>query len=185
MTDETDNNVVVKIVIILIKLFINYVKYCFLTITVMFSFGILLFIILGLNIDLSFSFLQYFSFLNPEYKTRTFNIGVEGIMGIFSIISFIVGGIIAIIRYLLKKLFGLEITISLKQKIYTLFTIVTLAYILAAIIIALTDSIEKSFYFILIVFYIINFICLAGYSLIDVLLTKIHQASIKQPQIEM
>lgn len=162
-----------EISLVFIRFFINYIKYFFLTGSVIFSIVILLFIILNLNPNFSFNFIQYFSFINPVYATGNFSMGITEIMQIFSIVSLILMILSGLIKLILKKAFNFEILISLKSKIIIFFSIITLAYFFASLIVAFSENLDKMFYFVFAFFYCINLVSAIGYFLIDALLKRI------------
>ena len=183
MSNKTQNEMELKIILMGIRLFVNYVKYFFLTGSVIFSLVVLLFIILNINPHLSFSFVQYFSFINPLYKTGSFNMGINEIMQIFSVVSLILLIIISMIKFAFKKAFGFNTFLSIKLKIVLFFVAITLAYVFASAIVAFSNNSDKSFYFVFAVFYFINLASAIGYFLLDALLNKISKISEKEPQM--
>jgi len=89
------------------KYLLDYIKYYFLTGLIFFTLGVLLFIIINLKPDFSFNFLSIFSFIDPVYKTGTFELDLKKIMQIFTTVSlflFIIGDLIKII---FKNLFNI------------------------------------------------------------------------------
>ncbi len=181
MLNNTKNEAGLKILLTAIQFFISYVKYFFLTGSVIFSLTVLLFIILNINPNFSFNFLQYFSFINPLYKTGSFSMGIKEIMQIFSAVAFILFVIITLIKFTLKKIFGFNISLSLKLKSILFFVAITLAYIFASVIVAFSDNLDKGFYLVFIVFYFINLASATGYFFLDALLNEISQIYKKEP----
>ena len=173
MSVETKKKTELKVIIIIIQIFLNYIKYLFLTGSILFSLAALLFIIVNINPHFSFEFIQYFSFVNPLYRTESFSMGTKEIMEIFSITALFLWVILAPIKFFLKKTLGVNFTLSLKLKIILFFSIISLIYSFALIFAVLDNSLIKGFYFVLIVFYIINIASTAGYFLLNTLLNKI------------
>jgi hypothetical protein len=171
MLKETKNAIEEKIILMISMILqfpINYIKYIFLTGSVIFSVGILLLLIVFINPQFSFGFLKYFWFINPIYATGTFSMGIKEIMEIFLIVSLIFMIIINLIKIALKMIFNLELLSSLKSKIITFFTLITSAYILASIIV-FYNKLDKGFYFVFVIFYIINLVSAIFYFLLDAL----------------
>ena len=106
MLNNMKNELITKIILTTTRLFINYIKYFFLTSSVIFSLFVLLFIILNINPNFSFGFIQYFSFINPTYETGTFNLNIKEIMEIFLVVSFVLMIIANLIKLALKKIFA-------------------------------------------------------------------------------
>lgn len=171
-----------KILLTSIQLFISYIKYSFLTGSVIFALTILLFIILNINPNFSFSFLQYFSFINPIYKTESFNIGIKEIMQIFSVASLVLMIIATLMKIALKKIFGFNTLLTLKLKIIFFFVVITLAYILASLIVAFSNNLDRGFYLVFIILYLINLVSATGYFILDAWLNKISQIFQKESQ---
>ncbi|MBS3076378.1 hypothetical protein J4481_01395 [Candidatus Pacearchaeota archaeon] len=166
------NELITKIILTTTRLFINYIKYFFLTSSVIFSLFVLLFIILNINPNFSFGFIQYFSFINPTYETGTFNLNIKEIMEIFLVVSFVLMIIANLIKLALKKIFNLENIFTSKLKITIFFSIITLAYITASLIVAFSPTLEKGFYFVFIIFYIINIFSAICYFALDFISKK-------------
>lgn len=180
MLNNARNEVGLKVLLTIVKFFVGYVKYFFLTGSVIFSLTVLLFIILNINPNFSFNFLQYFSFIDPVYKTGSFRMGIKEIMQIFSAVALIVFIIITLIKFALKKIFGFNIDLSLKLKIFLFFIAITLTYSIASTIVAFSDNLDKGFYLTFIIFYTINLISTVGYFLLNDLLNKISQINEKK-----
>ncbi|MDD3263814.1 MAG: hypothetical protein PHT94_02870, partial [Candidatus Nanoarchaeia archaeon] len=180
MLNNTNNEINFKVLLTAIRFFVSYIKYFFLTGSVIFSLTVLLLIILNINPNFSFNFLQYFSFINPIYKTESFSMGTKEIMQIFSVVTFILFIIITLIKFILKKMFGFSKSLSLKLKIILFFIGITLTYSIAFAIVAFSDNLDKGFYFVLIIFYFINLVSAVGYFLLDALLNKISQINYKE-----
>jgi len=183
MIQETENKFLKNLVLIIIRFVINYIEYFFLTGSVIFSLVVLLFVILNINPNFSFDFIQYFSFLNPTYKTGAFSMGIKETMEIFSVLAFIFMIILASIKILLKKVSGIDIYFTLKSRALFFFAIITLVYISAFFIIAFSDKLDKGFYFVFTVFYISNLICIMLHLLFAALSEKITELFIKEPQM--
>ena len=181
MLQETKNEIGKKMILIIIQFLINYIKYFFLTGSVIFSITILLFIILNIDPNFSFGFFQYFQFINPIYATGTFNMGIKEIMEIFSVVSLVLMIVASLIKMTLKKIFDLRVLIPFRLKIIIFFIAITFAYILASIIVAYSDKLDTGFYFVFIIFYILNLISATFYFLFDMLSKKIAQIFEKEP----
>ncbi len=175
MLQQIKNKTEPNFILLITQFIISYIKYFFLTGSVIFSIVILLFITLNVNPNFSFGFLQYFSFINPVYKTGTFSMGVKETMQIFSVVSLVFMIIISLVKIALKKIFKLNILITFKSKIIVFFVPITLAYIFASIIVAFSDNLDKGFYFVFAIFYILNLVSAAFYFLFDGLLKGIVQ----------
>ncbi len=175
MLQRIKNKIELNFISLLIQFLISYIKYLFLTGSVIFSIVVLLFIILNINPRFSFGFLQYFSFINPVYKTGTFSMGIKETMQIFSVVSLVFMIIVSLVKTALKKIFKLDILITFKSKIIIVFVPITLTYIIASVIVAFSDNLDKGFYFIFAIFYIINLVSVVFYFLFDGLLKWIVQ----------
>jgi|SRR3989344_2377149 len=158
-----------KIGLYLIQLFLNYVSYFFLTGSVILSLVVLIFIILNIHPTTSFDFLRFFSFINPIYKNETFELSIREVMQIFAIVTLVLSIIVSSIKFGLKKIFGVKILLSFKFKALLLFSIISLSYAVAFLIIGLTDSLDKEFYAVFAIFYIINLISASVYFSFDLL----------------
>ena len=183
MLNKTHDEIRLKIVLGGIRLFVSYVKYFFLTGSVIFSLVVLLFIILNINPNLSFNFLQYFSVINPIYKTGYFHMGIKETMQIFSVVSLILLIIVSPIKFIFKKVFGFNSSLTIKLKIVLFVVAITLAYVFASAIVAFSNNLDKRFYFLFIVFYFINLASAIGYFLSGALLNKISKIYEKEPQM--
>ena len=162
-----------NIITTIISFLLNYIKYFFLTGSVIFSLAVLLFVLLNLVPDFSFGFLQYFSFLNPDYGTGTFSMDISEVMEIFSLVSLIIMFTSYVFSFTLKKIFNSYIKFSLKLKILFLVVLITLAYLIAMILVTLYNALDNLFYYIFVVFYVANLISLVLYFLVDALLKKV------------
>ena len=183
MIQEIENKFIKNLVLIIIRFVISYIEYFFLTGSVIFSLVVLIFIVLNINPNFSFGFIQYFSFLNPAYKTGTFSMGIKETMEIFSVLAFIFMIISASIKIVVKKVSGINIYFTLKSRALFLFAVITFLYIFAFFIIAFSDKLDKGFYFVFTVFYISNLICTTFYLLFAALSEKIIKFIIKEPQM--
>ena len=132
-----------------------------------------MFVLLNLVPDFSFGFLQYFSFLNPDYGTGTFSMDISEVMEIFSLVSLIIMFTSYVFSFTLKKIFNSYIKFSLKLKILFLVVLITLAYLIAMILVTLYNALDNLFYYIFVVFYVANLISLVLYFLVDALLKKV------------
>lgn len=159
-----------NILLSMIRFLINYIKYFFLTCSVIFSLTILLFIMLNINPNSSLDFLKYFSFINPILKTGNFSLGIKEIMQIFSIVSFVLMVIIGLIRTVLKKMFHLDISLKLKSKKLLFFVIITFSYLFASVIIAFSNTLDTGLYGVFGIYYIFNLVSLVFYFMFDALL---------------
>ncbi len=171
--NNTKNESAFILVVVAIRLFLSYIKYLFLTGTILFSLTAILLIVATINPHFSFEFLQYFSFLNPSYKTESFSMGKKEIMEIFSITALFLWIVLAPIKFFLKKKFGFNTTLSLKSKIILSFVIISLLYFFTLLSAKLDDHSNNNSYFVFIVFYIFNLISMLGYFLLNALLNKI------------
>lgn len=172
--DNFGSNIFVTLIILLIKLFISYIRYYFLTAAIIFPLVGLLLIILTLNPNFSFNFLEYFSFLNQsyKYKTESFSLGIKEVMQIISVITLFLWLIISVIKLVIKKVFKINTNVSSNFKILSFFVVITLIYIVDLIFIAISDTLDNGFYFIFIFFYILNLAYVSGYFLLEALLNK-------------
>lgn len=158
----------------IIPFLLNYLKYNFLTGSVVFSLAVLLFTLLNLMPNFSFGFLTYFSFLDPAYKTGTFSMRIPEVMKIFSLVSLVIMFASYILRFTLEKIFNRTFEFFLKLKIFFFVAIITLAYVISAILITLNNALDSSFYFIFAVFYVFNIISLVLYFLIGAFIEKVN-----------
>jgi len=161
------------IITTIISFLLGYIKYFFLTGSVIFSLGVLLFVLINLMPDFSFEFLQYFSFLNFDYRTDTFSMGISEIMEIFTLVSFIIMFVSSVFNLMLKKIFNITHKFSLKLKIILLTSMITLVYVIAIMLITLSNTLDNLFYYIFAIFYVVNLTSLMLYFLVDTLLKKI------------
>lgn len=152
------------IVKIVSKYLLDYIKYCFLTGFIFFTLGVLLFIIINLKPDISFNFLSVFSFIDPAYKTGTFELDLKKTMQIFSIVAFILLLIGDLTKIVFKKLFNINIEFKLKTKKLVLFSGITALYFLAVLLIVIDQTLEIKLLFILAFFYFSNIVTLVGYT---------------------
>ncbi|BCX15719.1 MAG: hypothetical protein KatS3mg097_611 [Candidatus Parcubacteria bacterium] len=164
------------IVLLIFRFLISYIKSFFLTGSVVFSVGILLFIILNINQNFSFGFLKYFSFVNPLFKEESFSMGIKEIMQLFLFISFIFMIIIGVFKVIMKKMFKMDIDLlfSFKSRLIVILSFITVFYIISFFIVALNENLDKKgFYIVFIIFYIINLFCTLFYFLFDFISKKI------------
>jgi hypothetical protein len=168
------NEASLNIVSITIQFVFNYIKYFFLTGLIMFSFATLLFVLININPDYQFGFFRYFSFIVPFDGKGNLYMETPEIMKIFSVMAFILMIITNLIKIILKKIFGLVYSFTTKLKIGLFFTITSLFYILALLSVFFNDS-NKDFYFMFIIFYIINIVSIVGYLFMDWLLSKLNR----------
>ena len=152
-----------NIITTIIPFLLGYIKYFFLTGSVIFSLAVLLFILLNLIPNFSFGFLSYFSFLNPTYKTGAFSLGIPEVMKIFSLVSLVITFASYILRFALKKIFNITFELSFKVKIFSFVAIITSAYAIAAILVTLDNALDSLFYYIFAVFYVFNLLSLMFY----------------------
>src|SRR3989344_685642 len=132
-THETRDEIKERIILMIIKFPIDYIKNIFLTGSVIFSVFVLISMLISVKPDFSFGFLSYFSFINPEYGTGTFSLEIKEIMQIFLIASFVITIFWDVILIILKKLFNLETKLTLGKKIIIFLSIITLSYVFASI----------------------------------------------------
>ncbi|KKT18865.1 MAG: hypothetical protein UW02_C0020G0016 [Candidatus Nomurabacteria bacterium GW2011_GWB1_43_7] len=167
MFQATENKISKNIMVSLVRIVINYVKYFFLTGSVFFSLAVLMFVVLNKNPDFSFEFMKYFSFIDPAYKTGNFVINLGDVMNIFLILSLVMMLVINFLKMLMKKIFSFSLYFSTRTKFTVLFTIITLAYVIAVIFITQNDSLDKGLYFIFAIFYVLNLIFMVLYLLME------------------
>lgn len=120
------------------------------------------------QIFISYVFLKYFSFVSRADEVGTATLGVKEIMEIFLATSFVLMVASGLLKIALRKMFGLGLAVTPKSKIILFFVAITLAYALASLIVALNEM-DKSFYFVFVVFYIINLVSAVGYFLLGAL----------------
>ena len=152
---------------------LGYIKYFFLTGSVIFSLSVLLFVVLNLAPNISFGFLSHLSFIDAAYSTGTFSIGIPEVMKIFSLVSLIIMFASNVSKIALKKIFNINFRLSFKLKIIVFVTIITLAYIIAITLVTLNETLDNLFYYIITIFYPGNLISLVFYFLVDALLKKV------------
>ncbi len=177
MLEEIKNKIGQNLILLIIQFLLNYIKYFFLTGSVIFSIILLLFILFNINPNFSFDFLKYFAFINPTYKSGTFSMGIKEVMQIFSVISLILLIIASLIKIILKRLFNLNLLISLKLRVILVFAIITISYIFAFFIVAFSEHLDKGFYFVFVIFYITNLFFILFYFLFDALKIEIRNSS--------
>jgi hypothetical protein len=176
MLQEPKNNIWQNTAPLLVQFLINYIKYFFLTGSVVFSTFVLLVVIVSINPDFSFGFLQLFSFLNPAYKTGTFRMGIKEIMEIFAVVSLALLVIVWLAKAALKKFFNFSLKLRLKHKIIIFFALITSAYILAALIAKFAFPKDLGYYLVFAVFYVFNLVSAVFYFLLDTLQETIARA---------
>ena len=175
MLQETKQEVGKKIIFLSLRFLINYIKYPYLAGAVIFPLATVLFTVLNLNPDFSFGFLRYFSFVDPRYATDTFSMGITKIMEIFLVVSLVLMAAVSLMKIALRKVFNREILISSKSKIIISLTAITLLYLCAMMIVAFSDTLDKSFYVVFFIFYILNVVSTLLYFVFDALSKWLHQ----------
>jgi len=161
-----------------VKLFVNYIKYFFLTFIVLLSLLMVLFVILNIKSDFSFDFLKYFSFVNAIFNKETYVMHTKEVMQIFSIISLLVYAFMGIIKYLINKIFNLKLEVSLKNKLIILFSFITLVFFVTIFLIKY-KKIDNDLYISFIAVYIFNIIVTFFYLTISTLSNWINNQIIK------
>jgi len=160
-----------KILLTIVRFIVNYIKFLFLTGSVIFSLVVLLAIILTINPQFSFGFLKYFSFLNPQYQTDSFHMGIKEIMEIISAVSLALLIVLTPVKFALKRFFNYT-PLGLGKKILLAFLTITGAYLVSLVLVAVYNM-NKLFYVFFIIFYFVNIGAAVGYFLIDWLVQKI------------
>ena len=160
--------------IIIISFFLSYIKYYFLTGSVICSLAVLLFVLLNLEPYFSFDFFSYFSLLDPAYSTGTFSMGIPEVMKIFSLMSLVIMLVSYVLRFASKKIFNITFEFSLRVKLLFFVTMITLTYIISFILIKLDNALDNSFYYVFVVFYVFNLVSLILYFLIDALMRRVN-----------
>ena len=115
---------------------LQYFSYCLLTGLVFFVSAALFVIIIKINPHFSFSFMKYFSFLNPAYSTGTFSGDLGDVMQIYLLISFIVMIIIKLLEFVNNQWFHLKLEIPYANKIkfWSIIILLSAMYITAILI---------------------------------------------------
>lgn len=162
-----------NIQLILPSLLLRYIKYFFLTGSVIFSLVVFLFILLNIQPGFSFEFLSIFLFLNESYGTDSFAMGGADVMKIFSVVSFVVMLISSVVQMGVKKVFNISIELSLKSKLVIFGTIISAAYVCTMLLVTFNDTLDNLFYVVFGVFYVINLISLLLYFVTDTILKKV------------
>jgi len=165
MLQETKQEVGKKIIFLSLRFLINYIKYPYLAGAVIFPLATVLFTVLNLNPDFSFGFLRYFSFVDPRYATDTFSMGITKIMEIFLVVSLVLMAAVSLMKILTSS----------KSKIIISLTAITLLYLCAMMIVAFSDTLDKSFYVVFFIFYILNVVSTLLYFVFDALSKWLHQ----------
>jgi len=160
------------VVMRIISFFTNYIKYALLTVLVIFPFVIILFILSNINPDFSIHFFKYFKFLNPIFGDENMNIDKKDIMKIFFFISLIFWLVVTIFKYIIKRLFNLNIKLKIKHIIWLVLIPTTLIYVYAFVLIN-NHSLDKEFYLIFTIVYIINIIFIPIYLFFNNFINKI------------
>lgn len=160
-----------NLVLLFFQHLIGYVAYFFLIGSVIFSLTILLFVLLNLKPDFSFSLLKYFAFINPIFKERSFTMGIKEIMQIYVVVSLILLAIVGLTKLIANRIFNfnINISISLKRKLIISLIFITAVYIIAFLIVTFNNSLDKGFYGVLIIFYFVNLLSVLFYILLNAL----------------
>lgn len=151
LSTKTNN----KYLIIILNFILNYIKYSFLMIPVVLAFGAMLFIIISNNPDYSFGFMKYFFFLKPD-EAGNIHIEEKEIMQIFTFVTFIITIIIDLAKYLIKVIFKVNISISIKKKILFFIGMLTLLYVIASFSVLTNKELDNWGITIFITFYILS-----------------------------
>ncbi|MBU0661570.1 hypothetical protein KKG22_05355 [Patescibacteria group bacterium] len=150
---------------LILQYFFSYIKYFFLTISVVIYTVIILFMVMAINPDVSFEFLKVFAFLDPKYAEGNFSLEISDLMKLFSVVTLFFWFITSAIRFVSKKYFNREVFIkefiSNKKKYMIFFT----SYILFAIAVFLKGGFDVGFFFIFVVFGFIHLTSLSMYLL--------------------
>ena len=175
MLQETKHQLGKKIILLSIRFLISYIKYPFLIGAVIFPLGVILFIALNVNPNLSFGFLRYLSFIDPKYARDTMILGTTEIMALFGVMSLFLMMIAGLLKTALRKVFNREISVSFKSKIIISLTAITLLYLGAMMIVAFSDTLDNEFYAVFFIFYILNVMSTVFYFAFGALSKLLHQ----------
>ena len=182
MEDPSNNSAGFNIFLICIRFILNYLKYCFLTGSVIFSILILLFIILNINPQFSFSFLRLFAFLNPSYATGSYTIGLKEIVRLFFVVSLAFTFLLLLIKMVLKKVFKVNPELKTRTKIILFSSIITLAYVIAIFFVCLTSKVDKNILIVFVCFYLMNVFSAAAYFIVDNFQRKLFSLLMPSPK---
>lgn len=174
MQTITEQNKAIKYLLYFFKIILNYIKYNFLTGSVILSIGIAVFVVLNIDPNTSFEFMKNLSFIDSRYSAGDYSVNGSDLMKIFSIFSLFLYILISIITLILNKLFNIILIIKLRYKILACFLIILLAYMIAFIVMASNKSFNINYYFIIGALLIINLICAITYILFDFIVGKLN-----------
>lgn len=134
--------------------------------------GIVLFIIVSLNPYFSFDFLKYFSITKLLYKTESFEIGGgEELMSIFTLSSVLLGMVISLVKFGVKKIFRVDINAIFTVRLRFILSLIIVSLIYAsALLIIIYKMLDTIFYFVLSFMFIFNVVLLLMYYYFDYLI---------------
>jgi len=154
-----------------VRFFLGYLKYCFLTGTVIFGFTGLFFIATNLGVTISFEFLKYFAFINPLFGKESWTGGITELMQIFSILAFIMFLVASLIKFIFKRLLGTHLSIPLKVRMIGTISLITVIWVVDALIVRFSPNLNLDFLRVFFIFYVINLVSAGGYFLLGHLMS--------------
>jgi len=172
MFKDINNNGWMPYLLMAAQLILGYFRYVFLTGSVIFSLVFLLVIVLSVNPDISFGFLRYLSFMNPLYGNGSFTMGIEELMQIFFVTSFVLMIVLTPIEFAVKRILKREKLLTQKTRLIVCFASITSIYIVVSLIVAVRGY-DSGLYIIFAFFYCINLVSTLGYILVEALIQRV------------
>jgi hypothetical protein len=171
----SNNKTAAKFVLILLRYFLEYLKYSVLTGLVIYFFATYLTISVLIDPNVSFEWLQYLTIIDPRFGMDNVTLGNGDVMKVFSVISLIVMTVFKLVKFAFKKLFKIDIVLEIKFKIIVIFIAITIPYIIGYIVIIFSANLEKTLLLFLFFLYFGHLFGAIWYFLYDFLANKIGQ----------
>lgn len=149
------------------QMFFSYISYVFLSGVVILTLAAVLLIILTLNPDYSFGFLEHFKFIFDDSKGDSFSIGEGEIMRIFMLFALGLSVVFFVIKFILDSVFGLDFKFTFKLKMILTFGIVSVLFFISFVMILFLEELDIMLLLVFVIFYILNLFSLGLFFLFD------------------
>ena len=159
----TNETIFGKLFLIIFKFCVRYIANWFLLAAIIcFCIPLILFTVTT-GIEVSFSFFQYFTFINPNFAVDDGVIELSDFVKVFLFISFFIMLFVQFVQLILQKLFHISLELTFKRKIVFAVCVVTALYVFTLIAALFTGNGFFNTISVMIFFYVMTLISVLGY----------------------
>ena len=152
-----------KIFLFFFRLGIRYISYWFLLVAIICFLVPIIMFTATTGIEFSFSFLQYFTFINPNFALDDGVVAFSDFVKVFLFISFFVMLLVQFVTLIFKKAFHISLELPFKKQLLIAFSLLTLLYLFTLIAALFTGTNYFDIISIVLLFYSLTLFSVLGY----------------------